>query len=68
MRIEELKLGGNAGRPALEWKASTQGISAIYGPRLSGKTAIAEFLAHVLFGQNVATHPRTMDGREPMVR
>ena len=40
------------------------GISAIYGPRLSGKTAIAEFLAHVLFGQNVATHPRTIDGRE----
>ncbi len=64
MRIEELKLGGNAGRPSLEWNASTQGISSIYGPRLSGKTAIAEFLAHVLFGQDVTTRPQTIDCRE----
>jgi hypothetical protein len=52
MRIQELKLGAGACGPSLEWKTNSSGISAIYGPRMSGTTEIAEFLAHVLFGQH----------------
>jgi uncharacterized protein YhaN len=55
MRIEDVRLAGSANWPALNLNTAKPGISAVYGPRLSGKTAIAEFLAHVLFGQHAVT-------------
>jgi hypothetical protein len=61
MRIEQLKLGGDTARPALEWSSVSPGISAIYGPRLSGKTRLAEFLAHVLYGQLNASGQHAID-------
>jgi DNA repair exonuclease SbcCD ATPase subunit len=51
MRIHSLALNGLRGWPDLDLQAIATGVNVIVGPKASGKTTIAEFLAQVLFGK-----------------
>jgi DNA repair exonuclease SbcCD ATPase subunit len=51
MRIVGLKLQADGAWPALEWNGIAPGLNALYGPNGSGKTSVADFLGHVLFGK-----------------
>jgi hypothetical protein len=51
MRIAALSLAANAGWPPLEIAAVSGGLNVVCGPARSGKSTIAEFVAHALFGK-----------------
>ncbi len=51
MRIVELKLQAEGAWPALEWNGISPALNAVYGPKGSGKTSVANFIGHVLFGK-----------------
>jgi hypothetical protein len=50
MRISALTLAGNAGWPSLELTTISGGLNIVHGPARSGKSTVAEFVAHALFG------------------
>jgi DNA repair exonuclease SbcCD ATPase subunit len=51
MRIAGLTVNGFSGWPGVELSPVMLGVNVVYGPAGSGKTTIAEFLTHVLYGQ-----------------
>ncbi len=57
MRIAALTVNGLGGWPGIELSPLAPGLSVVYGPAGSGKTTVAEFLAHVLYGQPPAAAP-----------
>jgi len=57
MRIAELSLGGAAGWPTLELTTVSPGLNVVYGPASSGKSTLADLLAHVLFGKPPVSVP-----------
>jgi DNA repair exonuclease SbcCD ATPase subunit len=57
MRIAALSLPGNAGWPALELTTVKSGLNVLYGPARSGKSTVADFVAHALFGKPPVTSP-----------
>lgn len=61
MRISGLTLHGEAGWPELESSAINPGLNVVYGPPASGKTAVADFLGHALFGKR----PAAISGPQP---
>ena len=54
MRISALTLHGDRGWPALELKSISPGLSCYYGPSGTGKSTVAQFLGHALYGKQVA--------------
>jgi hypothetical protein len=51
MRIAALSLGGVAGWPTLELSAISGGLNVVWGPARSGKSTLADLVAHALFGK-----------------
>jgi len=51
MRIAALSLGGVAGWPAIELSAVSEGLNVVCGPARSGKSTLADLVAHALFGK-----------------
>jgi uncharacterized protein YhaN len=51
MRIAELNLAGGAGWPALELTHVSGGLNVVVGPARSGKSTVAELMAHSLYGK-----------------
>ena len=51
MRIAALTLNGLGGWPSVDLSPVMLGLNVVYGPAGSGKTTVADFLAHVLYGQ-----------------
>ncbi len=65
MRIVELKLQAEGAWPALEWNGITPALNAVYGPKGSGKTSVADFLGHVLFGKRPTSFASAVCGSAP---
>jgi uncharacterized protein YhaN len=55
MRISSIGLDGIAGWPQLELSGIASGLNVIYGPARSGKSTVANLLAHAVFGKPPAT-------------
>ncbi len=51
MRITAVSLGGVAGWPTLELSGVSPGLNVVSGPARSGKSTLADLLAHSLFGK-----------------
>ncbi|MCI0332023.1 MAG: hypothetical protein L0228_02205 [Planctomycetes bacterium] len=51
MRIAAVSLGGVAGWPTLELSAVSAGLNVVSGPARSGKSTLADLLAHTLLGK-----------------
>jgi uncharacterized protein YhaN len=55
MRISSIGLDGVAGWPQVELAGVTSGLNVVYGPARSGKSTIANLVAHAIFGKPPAT-------------
>jgi uncharacterized protein YhaN len=65
MRIAAIRLRESSAWPAVDLNAITRGLNAIVGPARSGKSAIADFLAHALFGAPPAVSYAPGQGGSP---
>lgn len=65
MRIAALTLNGSGGWPDLEVNPVMLGLNVVYGPAGSGKTTVAEFLSHVLYGRPPLRAPLGQAGVVP---
>jgi DNA repair exonuclease SbcCD ATPase subunit len=65
MRIVGLKLQADGAWPGLEWYGVAPGLNALYGPKGTGKTTVADFLGHVLFGKRPANVTSVVRGGTP---
>ncbi|MEX2307592.1 MAG: hypothetical protein WD738_08375 [Pirellulales bacterium] len=68
MQIAALTLHGVAGWPTLKLGPFTAGLNAVYGPPRSGKTMLANLVAHTLFGRIPAATPSETPPGEVIVQ
>ena len=68
MQITAITQHGVAGRPTLKLGPLTPGLNVVFGPQRSGKTMLANLLAHTLFGKIPSPSPSDVPPGEVIVQ